>query len=60
MNKAKKMDFIQHTINWVNGEILEATITGVFGALIILCSVLFWKFGTTPYGKSLIIPLLIV
>lgn len=60
MNKAKNMDFIQHTTNWVNGEILEAIITAIFGALIILCSVFFWKFGTTPYGKALIIPLLIV
>lgn len=60
MNKAKNMEFINHTSNWVNGEILEAIVMSVVGALIILCSLLFWKFGTTPYAKSLIIPLLIV
>lgn len=54
------MEFIKHTTNWVNGEIFEATIMSIMGVLIILCSLLFWKFGTTPYAKSLVIPLLIV
>lgn len=39
---------------------LEASIASIVGALIILCSILFWKFGTTPYAKYLVIPLLIV
>lgn len=56
----KNMEFIQHTTDWINGEILEATITGIVGGLIILSSILFWKFGTTPNAKSLVIPLLIV
>lgn len=54
------MEFIQHTINWAKGEITEAMIMSVFGALIILCSVLLWKFGTTPNTKSLIIPLMLI
>lgn len=60
MKKTENMEFIQHTTNWVNGEILEAVITIIIGLLIITSSVLFWKFGTTPYAKSLVIPLLIV
>lgn len=60
MNKGKNMEFIKYTTNWVNGEIFEATVMSIVGVLIILCSLLFWKFGTTPYAKSLIIPLFVV
>lgn len=54
------MEFIQHTLNWTKGEIAEAIIMGIFGALIVLCSILLWKWGNTPYAKSLVIPLLVV
>ncbi len=54
------MDFIQHTINWVKGEIFEATIYGSFGLLTVICSLVLWKFGETPNSKALIIPLAIV
>lgn len=54
------MDFIQHTTNWVKGEIFEATIFGSFGLLTIVCSLLFWKFGETPNSKAVIIPFAIV
>ena len=54
------MDFIQHTTNWVKGEIFEATIFGSFGLLTIIGSLLLWKFGETPNFKALIIPLAVV
>jgi hypothetical protein len=54
------MEFIQHTTNWVKGEIFEGTIIGSFGLLTIICSLLFWKFGETANSKALIIPLAIV
>ena len=54
------MELINHTITWVKGEIQEAIITASFGALIVLCGVLLWKFGTTPYARTLIVPLLVV
>lgn len=54
------MEFIQYTINWTKGEIAEAIIMAAFGTLVILCSVLLWKFGATPYARALIIPLLVV
>lgn len=60
MGKAQSMEFIQHTHQWVNGEILEATIMVIAGAVILLSAALFWKFGGTPNAKSLVIPLLIV
>lgn len=54
------MGFIQHTNNWIKGEIFEATIFGSFGLLIIIFSLLFWKFGGTANSKAVIIPLAIV
>lgn len=54
------MDFIQHTTNWIKGEIFEATIFGSFGLLTIIFSLLFWKFGETPNSKAVIIPFAIV
>lgn len=54
------MDFIQHTVNWSKGEITEAIIMGIFGIIIVLSSVLLWKFGDTPYAKALVIPLFVV
>jgi hypothetical protein len=54
------MEFIQHTTNWVKGEIFEGTIIGSFGLLTIICSLLLWKFGETPNSKAMIIPLAIV
>ncbi len=54
------MEFIQHTTNWVKGEIFEATIFSSFGLLTIICSLLFWKFGETPNSKAVIIPFAIV
>ncbi|WP_196890246.1 hypothetical protein [Aureivirga sp. CE67] len=54
------MEFIQHTKNWAKGEIIEAIIMAIFGALIVLCSFFLWKFGNTPFEKALIIPLFVV
>ncbi len=53
------MDFIQHTINWSKGEILEATCYGIGGLVVVLSAVLFWKFGGTPNSKALVFPLLV-
>lgn len=54
------MDFTHHTTNWIKGEIFEAIIFGSFGLLIVLCSLLLWKFGETLNSKGLIIPLAVV
>lgn len=54
------MEFIQHSINWIKGEIFEAYIYGAFGLLLIFSSLIFWKFGHTSNSKALIIPLIVV
>lgn len=54
------MELIEHTTNWVKGEILESVIMGSVGALILIASILFWKFGNTPYARAMVVPLLVV
>ena len=54
------MDFIQHSINWARGEIFEGIVVGVFGVLMIIISILFWRLGVTPNAKAMFLPLLAV
>ena len=53
------MEFIVHTLNWTKGEIFEGMIIGISGVVSLVCVWLFWKFGTTPNARALVIPLLI-
>ena len=54
------MEFIQHTINWVRGEILESVVFAAFGFITLIISIIFWRFGKTPNAKGMIIPLLVI
>ncbi|UTW62455.1 hypothetical protein KFE98_21040 [bacterium SCSIO 12741] len=54
------MELIHHTVNWAKGEIVEAIVMAIIGAIVVLGGILFWKFGTTPYAKALVIPTLVV
>lgn len=54
------MELIQHTNNWIKGEITESIITASIGLLVLIGSFLFWKFGNTPYARALIVPLFVV
>ena len=54
------MEFIEHTLNWIKGEIFEARIIVLFGVLTIICALLFWKVGTTPSARAMLFPLLTV
>lgn len=54
------MELIEHTINWSKGEILESTITGIGGLLLLVSGIIFWKFGDTANAKALVLPLVIV
>ena len=54
------MEFIQHAINWVRGEILESVVFGAFGFIALIISIVFWRFGKTPNAKGMIIPLLVI
>lgn len=54
------MELIQYTLNWVKGEITESLIMAAFGGLIVLCSLLLWRYGTTAYARVLVIPFVVV
>ncbi len=54
------MNFIEHTVNWCTGEIFEGKMVALFGITVIAISIAFWKTGTTPFAKAIIVPLLIV
>jgi hypothetical protein len=54
------MNFFQHTINWLRGEILEASIMAGFGFFSLISGILFKKIGSTPYSKAMFIPLVVV
>jgi hypothetical protein len=44
----------------VKGELFEGKIIALVSFAKLLSSFLFWKFGTTPNAKAIVIPLLIV
>lgn len=50
------MDFIQHSISWAKGELFEATIVATCGIGIALIALLFWRLGSTPGAKAMLIP----
>lgn len=54
------MNFIEHTINWCTGEIFEGKMIALFGITVIALSIAFWKTGTTPFAKAIVVPLLVV
>ncbi|MBT8256272.1 MAG: hypothetical protein KJO23_07010 [Bacteroidia bacterium] len=54
------MEFIQHTIEWCRGEIFEGKLSILFGIVILLASLGYWKFGSTDAAKAMFVPLLMV
>ncbi|MGI9545341.1 MAG: hypothetical protein ACR2MX_18910 [Cyclobacteriaceae bacterium] len=54
------MELINHSINWCKGEIFEGKMSLLFGAIILLVSLAYWKFGSTLFAKSMVIPLALV
>lgn len=54
------MDFFQHTMNWLKGELFEGTIVLISGIALLVLSFVTWKFGTTPNSKSFALVLLLV
>ena len=37
------MTFIEHTLNWVKGEIFEAGMLALWGTMLVVMTVFFWK-----------------
>lgn len=54
------MDFIEHAVNWCTGEIFEGKMIALFGIAVIVISIVFWKTGTTPFARTIVVPLLVV
>lgn len=53
------MNFYSHTSAWIKGELFEAALILSFGIATMLTAYLFWKVGTTPSSKALLLPLVI-
>lgn len=54
------MEFIAHPLAWCRGEIFEARMYFLFGLVIPLIAIAFWKWGTSPYASGVIIPFAVV
>lgn len=54
------MKLFEHTQNWLEGELFEGTIVLVSGIILLIISLVLWKFGSTPNAKALIIPIMVV
>lgn len=54
------MKFFDATENWVKGEVFEASITALFGIVILLLVLILWRVGKTPSAQSLLIPLFVI
>ena len=48
------MNLVQHSINWVRGEIFEMVLISVAGIALIAAGIAFWKFGATPLAKAML------
>ncbi len=53
------MNFYNHTSAWIKGELFEAALILSFGVATMLAGYLFWKTGTTPSSKALLLPFVI-
>lgn len=54
------MTFFKHTENWFKGEAFEAGMLVIYGTLLVVLALYFWRFGNTPTARVLIIPFLVV
>ena len=53
------MDFFTLTTAWIKGEILEALLITAFGLVTLAGGFLFWKLGSVPAAKALLLPLIV-
>ena len=54
------MRFFEHTERWFKGEAFKGGMLVVFGVMLVILALYFWRFGHTPTARVLIIPLLVV
>ena len=53
------MDIIDHTLQWCKGEIFEGKLSLLFGVCVLIISLAYFKWGSTPGARAMFIPLLI-
>ena len=54
------MAFFQHTESWFRGEAFEGGMLAIFGAMLVILALYFWKFGHSETSRVLIIPFFVV
>lgn len=54
------MTFFEHTERWFKGEAFEGGMLVIFGALLVILALYFWRFGHTPTARVLVVPFLVV
>jgi hypothetical protein len=54
------MTFFEHTESWFKGEAFEGGMLAIFGALLVVLALYFWKVGHSPPARVLVIPFLVV
>lgn len=54
------MTFFEHTETWFKGEQFEGGMLAIFGTLLVILALYFWKFGHTSTSRVLVIPFLVV
>jgi len=54
------MTFFEHTERWFKGEAFEGGMLVIFGSLLVVLALYFWKLGYTPTARALVIPFLVV
>jgi hypothetical protein len=54
------MTFFKYTEDWFKGEAFEGWMLVLFGGLLVLLALYFWKFGHASTARALIVPFLVV
>ncbi len=54
------MTILEHSIAWAKGEQFEGMCIAIGGVITMVVAFLFWKYGTTPNAKALVVPSLVL
>lgn len=54
------MEVINDTLNWCKGEIFEGKMSLLFGVSILIISLAYFKWGSTPGARAMFLPLLVI
>ena len=46
------MDFVTHSIAWCRGEIFEGRMFGLFGLVVLMVAMAYWKMAATPSARA--------